>query len=111
MARGRAEIDAKSPQAVGRRLKALRIGLGHTQGFMAHRLGSSTTGQMWANYEAGRIPPHPTVQKIAQIFGFSILWIYDGREDQLNLEQSRIIQLGEVRIDEGWRPSRVKTRK
>lgn len=63
---------------------------------------------MWANYEAGRIPPHRTVQQIQAKFGFPILWIYDGREDQLNFEQVRIIQLGEARIAVGWRPGRRK---
>lgn len=78
---------------------------------MARRLGSSTSGQMWFNYEAGRIPPHHTVQDIVIKFGFPILWIYDGREDQLNAEQTRIILIGEARIEEGWRPGRRKTSK
>ena len=111
MARGAKPIDPKSPEAVGHRLKALRCGLGHSQGFMSQRLGSSTEGQMWANYEDGRIPPHKIVQDIQAKFGFPILWIYDGREDQLNFEQIRIIQLGEARIQSGWRAGREKARK
>lgn len=78
---------------------------------MAKRLGSSTSGQMWANYEDGRIPLHRTVQDIQIKFGFPILWIYDGREDQLNHEQERVILLGEARIEENWRPGRRKKAK
>ena len=57
---------------------------------------------MWENYENGtRQPRYGNLQKIAQKFGFSLLWILDGREDQLTADQLRTVQLGEFRLSAG----------
>jgi len=113
MARGTPIQDPRSREAIAARLKALRMGLGFTQDHMARRLDSSTRGQLWANYEqADRLPRYDTLAQIAQKFGFSVLWILEGREDQLNAEQARTIQLGELRMaEEASRKAGRKRRK
>ena len=99
----RRAIDPRSPEAVGSRLKAYRLGLGLTQAEMVRRLGSRNRGQTWANYEAGQIPSRDMVFRIARVFSLDVLWIYQGSGDRLTREQDRIVQLGELRIQEGWR--------
>jgi transcriptional regulator with XRE-family HTH domain len=112
MARGTKPIDPRSREAVAKRLKALRMGLGRSQAEMARPLGSSTSGQLWGNYEDGsQFPRYDILRKITEKFGFSILWIMDGSEDQLTAEQAKIIAIGEMRATEGWRPPKKAKRK
>lgn len=67
---------------------------------MAARLGSATSGQVWANYEAGiRLPEIDTARIICAKFSVNILWIYDGQE-LLPPQVTEIIRLGELRIAE-----------
>jgi transcriptional regulator with XRE-family HTH domain len=101
MVRGGPQIDPRSREAVGLRLRALRMGLGFTLAYMASRIESRASPQLWANYERGdRMPRYPTLLEISRIFGVSILWILEGRADHLTMEQGRIIQLGERRIED-----------
>ena len=50
----RRNIDPTSLAEIGARLKISRLALGKTQAEMAADMGSSTSGQAWENYEAGR---------------------------------------------------------
>jgi hypothetical protein len=98
MARDAQVIDPRSREAIARRLTVMRLGLGHTQGFMSSQLGSSPEGKLWENYERGRRQPWRNLHKIAQTFGFNILWILEGRVDHLTADQLRTVQLGEFRL-------------
>ena len=112
MARGTRSDDPHSRQAIGKRLKTMRCGLGFSGEYMSKRIGSASQGQSWGNYEKShRLPRYETLETIAQKFGFPILWILHGREDQLSPEQAKIIMLGEIRIAEGWRAGGKKARK
>ena len=78
------EIDLRSKEAVGRRLKTLRLGFrGSAQAQMTVKIGGTPgRSQTWANYETGdnRRPEVEVGQIISSKFGVNILWIYDGNE-------------------------------
>lgn len=100
MARDAQIVDPRSREAIARRLTVMRLGLGHTQGFMSSQLGSSPEGKLWENYERARRQPWRNLQKIAQTFSFNILWILEGSVAHLTADQLRTIQLGEFRLAE-----------
>ncbi len=96
--------DPRSPTAVGLRLKAMRCGLGQSQGIMGRAIGSTTVGQLWHRYEVGNIPTLVALRRIVDEFGFPMSWILDGDAKELTHEQCGTIAIGYTRMDDHWRP-------
>lgn len=74
-----------SPEAVGKRLFALRRALDLTQAEMADQYGFTPSN--WANYENGYpFPATSAIQLVSKINGLSFDFIYRG--DYLSLSQA-----------------------
>lgn len=75
--------NPESPEAIAKRLRALRSAKGFTQAYMARLLGSATSGQLWANYEARdpgmwkRIGLNSAL-RLCHHLGVTLEWIYRG---------------------------------
>jgi transcriptional regulator with XRE-family HTH domain len=71
--------DPTSLPEIGRRLALTRRALGVTQAMMASLMGSSTAGQAWENYEAGR--RRISIDHALELHrncGLTLPWIYEG---------------------------------
>src|SRR5262245_21292143 len=72
-------IDPASTAAVAHRLKVLRVALGLTSTEICRRIGSSTQGQTYINYETGyRRISHEHALRLCEEFGLTLDWIYRG---------------------------------
>lgn len=92
MARGIPNPTA--PEQIGERLRITRAALGHTQAVMSHLMGSSTGGQAWENYEAGRrrISIDHALALCAHV-GLTLDWIYRGNIQSLPTELGERVQV------------------
>lgn len=83
-----------SVELIGERLRLTRAALGHTQAVMASLMGSSTGGQAWENYEAGRrrISLDHALTLCARL-GLTLEWIYRGNLHSLPTELAERIQV------------------
>jgi transcriptional regulator with XRE-family HTH domain len=83
-----------SPDQIGERLRITRAALGHTQAVMANLMGSSTGGQAWENYEAGRRRISiDHALKLCMHLGLTLDWIYRGDIRSLPTELGERIQV------------------
>lgn len=80
----RRNIDPTSLAEIGARLKLSRLALGKTQAEMASYMGSSTPGQAWENYEAGRRRISIDHALALRSVGLTIEWIYEGNDRRLS---------------------------
>ena len=91
-------LNLFSREAVGRRLRIFREGLGKTLREMSEEVGSDG-GQLWNNYEQGRrLIPVDSANLLTLLYGLDIGWIYQGRLDQLGPRLAEIIRRGEALI-------------
>lgn len=83
-----------TPEQIGDRLRITRAALGHTQATMARLMGSSTDGQAYENYEAGRrrISVDHALALCASV-GLTMDWIYRGNIQSLPAELAERIQV------------------
>lgn len=94
-------LDLESQEAIGRRLKALRLALDKTQLEMAALLGSATSGQIWGNYEtAERRISLDQAKTLVKLLNISLDWIYLGRLNYLPIDLADKIRYAEIRITE-----------
>jgi transcriptional regulator with XRE-family HTH domain len=77
-------LDPTSLPAIGARLKLTRQALGFTQATMSKLMGSSTAGQAWENYEAGRRRISVThAMELCRTCQLTLPWIYQGQMHDL----------------------------
>ena len=107
----RRNVDPTSLPEIGARLALTRRALGHTQAKMASLMGSSTSGQAWENYEAGRrrisidhaLALHRTV-------GLTLPWIYEGELDTLERRLADAVRREMHRLNGGQSPTSLRGR-
>lgn len=79
----RRNVDPTSLIEIGARLKLARLALGKTQAEMASAMGSSTEGQAWENYAAGRRRIKTENALALRWLGLPIEWIFEGHEGRM----------------------------
>lgn len=105
MARG-PTIYPESPEAIAKRLRALRGALGLTQASMARMVGSATSGQLWANFESRdpalwrRIGLNSALE-LCRRTGVTLEWIYRGDVRLLPPDLAERIRFQELLEDRG----------
>ena len=92
--------NPESPQQIGERLRITRAALGHTQGTMCRLMGSSSPGQAWENYEAGRRRISIDHALALCKHDLTLPWIYQGNIQSLGDEMRQKI-LVQMRLEAG----------
>ena len=71
--------SAESPEAVGRRLRALRDALKLSQDKIAASIGMASRSASWAPYEKGRnLIPATNGLSLCRRYGITMDWLYRG---------------------------------
>src|SRR5262245_14513972 len=74
-------VPPASPEAVSKRLEILRRALDLTTTEMCRRIGSTSTGSAWTNYEmCRRVISREHAIRLCEEFGVTLDWIYRGLE-------------------------------
>lgn len=94
--------DETSPKAIGRRLKALRLGYGFTQQAMGALLGyKSPRGQAWQNFESGtKRLTLDGFDRLQRKFPVPYRWVYYGDPGECTPFLLERIREGERRLEE-----------
>jgi transcriptional regulator with XRE-family HTH domain len=103
----RSQIDPEGPEAIAKRLKALRDALKLTQAVMSRIVGSSTSGQLWGNYENyegdwRRISLDHALA-LCRYCGVTLEWIYRGQIQSLPPDLAEKIRFQEMKAEEAAR--------
>ena len=97
--------DPTALNEIAERLALTRQALGYTQATMSRLMGSSTAGQAWENYEAGRrriSVDHALA--LCRTCGVTLAWVYQGQMD--TLPKSLYDKISELLTDRARRSRR-----
>lgn len=106
MARARlTRIDPESPEAIAKRLRALRRALKKTQADMARMLDLSPRGQAWGNYETLNPRDWRRIEldralRLCQDTAVTLDWIYRGNIGLVPPDLAEKIRYQQMKADE-----------